>query len=153
MSFSAIGDLASGPIFLAILIPHLLLNTTYLLLLTVSLIIASAVWLGVLIFYNSLSFWIGSSERIADGALNGMIGSSLYPSGIFEGTPFKIVLLTVFPAYFGIYYPQAFSVSHWDLSLLGISLAGAVGFLSLGVFTFYRGLRRYESGNMMVTNV
>jgi hypothetical protein len=52
-----------------------------------------------------------------------------------------------------MYYPQAFSVSSWNLGLLTLSLAGAAGFLGLGVFTFYRGLRRYESGNMMVTNV
>ena len=115
--------------------------------------IATIVWLGAMIFYNSLSFWIGSSERIADGAFNGIIGASLYPSAIFEGTPLKWILLTIFPAYFGIYYPQAFSVSSWDLGLLSLSLAGAAFFLGLGVFSFCRGLRRYESGNMMVTNV
>jgi ABC-2 type transport system permease protein len=153
MSFSAIGDLCTGPIFLAIFTPHLLLDGGFIARFILMALIATLAWLGAMIFYNSLSFWIGSSERVTEGASNAILWSAFYPSNVFEGTPMKWILLTIFPAYFVIYYPQAFSVSSWDFGLLSLSLAGAVGFLGLGVFTFYRGLRRYESGNMMVTNV
>jgi ABC-2 type transport system permease protein len=153
MDFSAIGDLLTGPLMLAVFAPHLLADIAFMASFSIAVLVATAVWLGVMIFYHSLSFWIGSSERIAESAFHGILWPSFYPSTVFEGTPLKWLLLTIFPAYFGIYYPQAFSVSSWDLGLLALSLAGAVGFVGLGVFTFYQGLRRYESGNMMVTNV
>jgi ABC-2 type transport system permease protein len=153
MSFSAIGDILSGLLFLGVLAPQIFANVGFVLRFLIAICIATTVRVGIMIFYHSLSFWIGSSERIADAAFQAMLGPSIYPSAIFEGTPMKWILLTIFPAYFVIYYPQAFSASSWDLGLLGLSLTGAVGFLGLGIFTFYRGLRRYESGNMMVTNV
>ena len=66
MSFSAIGDLLSAPIFCLILAPHLLIDAGFLVKLLIVSIIGSITFIGVMIVYESLAFWIGSSEKFAD---------------------------------------------------------------------------------------
>ena len=73
MDFSAIGDLLTGPLVLAVFAPHLLADIAFIVRFTLAILIATTVWLGIMIFYNSLSFWIGSSERIAEGAFHGIL--------------------------------------------------------------------------------
>lgn len=153
MSFSAIGDFLSGLVFIGYFSPHLLVDPGFLARLTIGLVIGAVAWLGVMVAYHSLGFFIGSSEKIAEGALHSLIGSTLYPPAIYEGTYMKIVLLTIFPAYFAGFYPYFFAVSNWDLRILGLSTLGAIIFATIGICVFQRGIRRYESGNLMVTNV
>jgi ABC-2 type transport system permease protein len=153
MSFSAIGDFFSGIAFLAYFTPWLLLDGGFVLRYGIALLIGSIVFLGVMIAYHSLGFYLGSSEKIADGAFNGLLGGSIYPPSIYEGTFMKPILLIVFPTYFAVFYPYLFAVSNWDLRLLGYSLFGAIVFCGIGITLFQRGIKRYESGNLVMTNV
>lgn len=100
---------------------------------------------------HSLSFWLGHSAQLANQLMEALLSFSLYPESIFSATT-RLVLYTVIPAGFVSYLPvrilQEFTLVH--VSLL---LVFALGLSILARFVFYRGLKRYESGNLVVINV
>jgi ABC-2 type transport system permease protein len=97
---------------------------------------------------GSLSFWIGNAEATAFQAQQAAINFSVYPGAMFHGW-IRVLLFTVIPAGF---------ISHIPVELLRtfdpLLLAGLVGFTLLSVVAavvvFRIGLRRYESGNLVV---
>ena len=98
---------------------------------------------------KSLSFWLGHSSGLADQLFEALLSFSLYPEGIFSaGTRF--LLYTLIPAAFVSYLPvkilSEFSALHALLLILF-----ALGISLLARFVFYRGLKRYESGNLVAT--
>lgn len=106
---------------------------------------AIAVLVSFLVLVQSLTFWIGNSSMLTTNAFNAILTFSLYPITLFDGTA-KLLLFTLIPAAFIGALPAEF-VRQFDLGQLAqISLGSAI-FLSLAIFVFYRGLRRYESGS------
>ena len=106
---------------------------------------AIAVLVSFLVLVQSLTFWIGNSSMLTTNAFNAIVTFSLYPITLFDGTA-KLLLFTLIPAAFIGALPAEF-VRQFDLGQLAqISLGSAI-FLSLAIFVFYRGLRRYESGS------
>lgn len=106
---------------------------------------AVAVFVSFFVLVQSLTFWIGNTGFLTTNAFNAIITFSLYPITLFDGTA-KFLLFTIIPAAFVGALPAQF-VRHFDLGQLAQIIAGAVVFLSLAIFVFYRGLRRYESGS------
>ena len=100
---------------------------------------------------HSLSFWLGHSAQLANQLMEALLSFSLYPESIFSATT-RLVLYTVIPAGFVSYLPvrilQEFTLAHESLLLVF-----ALGLSILARFVFYRGLKRYESGNLVVINV
>jgi ABC-2 type transport system permease protein len=152
MQYSAIGDIASAFLFLAWFVPNYFFDIGFMIRFLLAGIIGSMVFLGIMIFYHSLGFFLSSAQGISDSAVNNMLGSTLYPPDAFSGW-IRVVYLSIFPTFWVNFFPYEFSVSEWNLPLLGICLTAAGFFLLLGTMTFRIGLRRYESGNLMVTNV
>jgi len=99
---------------------------------------------------HSLSFWLGYGERLADELQEALLSFSLYPEGIFSAAT-RIVLYTLIPAGFASYVPVKI-LTRFSWPHLGIMILFTVGVALLARFIFYRGLRRYESGNLVVTN-
>ncbi|HPT82553.1 MAG TPA: ABC-2 family transporter protein [Limnochordia bacterium] len=99
---------------------------------------------------HSLSFWLGQSAQLADQLTEALLTFSLYPEGIFSAAT-RVVLYTLIPAGFVSYLPvrilQDFTGIH-----VGLLLLFALGLLLTARTVFYRGLRRYESGNLVVLN-
>ncbi len=108
-------------------------------------VVASVVVVAFLVFVQSLAFWIGNASLLTSNAMNAIITFSLYPITLFDGTA-KLLLFTLIPAAFVGALPAQF-VRTFDWSSLGLLLLGATLFFGLAVGLFYRGLRRYESGN------
>ena len=106
---------------------------------------AVAVLISFLVIVQSLTFWIGNAPMLTQNAFNAIITFSLYPITLFDGTA-KLLLFTLVPAAFIGALPAEF-VRQFDLGQLAQICGGSVIFLSLAVFVFYRGLRRYESGS------
>lgn len=104
-------------------------------------------FLGFQIFTGSLSFYLGNAKGVSDQWNFAMITFSTYPAILFEG-PVRVLLYTLIPAAFVTYLPiealRQLSLYHAALALLG-----SLTILTIGVLTFYHGLRRYESGNLM----
>lgn len=114
-------------------------------------LLAMIVFLSFLTLVQSLAFWLGNTTMLAQQATNAMLTFSLYPITLFDGSA-KFILFTIIPAAFVGAVPaefvRAFSWSTF-LQLLG----GALIFLALAVGSFQRGLRRYESGSAIQTQV
>jgi ABC-2 type transport system permease protein len=108
----------------------------------------AAVFLGFLIIVGSLAFWIGNSDGLTQQLFGGLVTLSTYPSPVFHGAV-KLVMFTVLPAWFIAHLPTAL-LQQFDLGAFATEVGVAAGILALGIAVFYRGLRRYESGNLLV---
>jgi ABC-2 type transport system permease protein len=104
-------------------------------------------FLAVFIIAQSLAFYFGNAEGVAQQIFIAMITFTTYPIDIFHGVT-RVLLFVVLPAGFVSTLPIAF-FRNFSWMFLGQMLVVLVFFLALAIFVFYRGLRRYESGNMI----
>ena len=148
VSASAIGDLIFSIAVLFILTPNIV-TPFFLFKFLVMGIFGAITFLSATIVYHSLAFFMRSSERIADNSGDVILGPSFYPQSIFEGSVLKIIYLTVFPTFFITYYPYNFLMNSMDMNSLLLTIIGSIFFAAFASFVFYRGLRRYESGNIV----
>ena len=111
----------------------------------------AGIFLGFGVCAASLAFWMRDAEGTSTQAINTLINFATQPTPIFQGAV-KLVLMTVLPAAFLGFVPVEIlrgGHTHWLLAQAGVSAA----FLALGAWVFYRGLRRYESGNLMLVRI
>lgn len=146
-SASAWGDLAFGLVILGLAASPSLGKIAAFLILAFA---GGVVMTSFAVLANSLGFWLGHSSGLADQLYEALLSFSLYPEGIFSaGTRF--LLYTLIPAAFVSYLPvrvlSGFSALH---ALLLILFAVVIALLAR--FVFYRGLKRYESGNLVAIN-
>ncbi|MBS1956160.1 MAG: ABC-2 family transporter protein [Cyanobacteria bacterium SZAS-4] len=144
MSATAWGDAIFGYIVYLIFVKPDLPHFALFVALTVSI---AFLFVGFSIFTGSLTFFLGNSESLAEQWRYAMITFSTYPATLFEGAV-KILLYTLIPAVFVSYYP-IIALRQLSLSHALIAVAGSAAVVAAGVFVFYYGLRRYESGNLM----
>jgi ABC-2 type transport system permease protein len=112
--------------------------------------VVAVAFVGLGIIAGSLSFFIGNAGILADEWRNAVVTFSTYPPALFDGAV-KLVLYTVIPAGVVSYLPAA-SLRSAAMEPLALSIAGAGSLAAIGAFLFHRGLRRYESGNLMSMN-
>ena len=149
-SVTAIGDLLYG-IALLFLIKDMTI-VFGIKLLFVSLC-AGIIFTWFMVIFESLAFRIGSSRELSRGIFEAVLGPSHYPPGIFSGVIFKVIFMTIIPVFFVAYLPYDIVSSEFTLRKILLLLWAAIFFWWAWMFIFYRGLRRYESGNMMNVNV
>lgn len=109
---------------------------------------AAILFLAFNIIWQSMAFWLGNAEGLAAQMWNAVIAFSTYPDPLFRGFV-KGLLFTAVPAAFIAHIPVRL-LREFEWGLFALEIGVAVGAMALAVFVFYRGLRRYESGNMMV---
>ena len=144
---SAIGDLAYGLLIVCLTgfrIKRILLFLLFTVTGTV-IITAFALLLG------SLAFWFVQTEMLGVQMQNVVISFATYPDGIFEGIT-KFLLYFIIPTGMMIYQPVHMMMD-MDLSRLFMVLGYAVLLSAVAVAVFYRGLRKYSSGNLMGARV
>ena len=117
----------------------------------IGITLATTIFLSFLILVNSLTFWMGSATMLSTQVVNALITFSIYPITLFDGTA-KFFLLTILPAAFIGAVPAEF-VRSFSWSTLGQMLIAAFVFLSLSISVFQIGLRRYESGSAIQTQI
>lgn len=140
---SAIGDVAYGLIMICLsgfgigaILLFLLFTVTGAVIIT-----AFALLMG------SLSFWFVRMEIFGNQMQNVLISFATYPDGIFKGG-IKYLLYYIIPTGMMVYLPVHVITDFNPKSLLTV-LGYALGLSVLAVGVFYRGLRRYSSGNLM----
>ena len=145
MDLAALGDILFGwGLFIAFLHP----TPERIVLFGALAVCSAAVMLGFLIAVGSLAFWLGNAEGLTMQLFNGIITFSTYPSPLFHGLV-KGILFTAVPAWFISHQPTLL-LRAFDPAGLLLEAAMAVVVLTIGSAIFYRGLRRYESGNLLV---
>ncbi len=145
---SALGDALYGVILFFIIngfnVQRFLLFLLFCI--TGALIIAS-----ILVTIHALSFYSGNTEGFAQMVMEFIISFSIYPEGIYNNA-LKTILYTVLPVAFIVYVPARvlaqFSMVHLA-SIFGV----AVLWIIIAYAVFYRGLKRYESGNLIISKL
>lgn len=139
------GDLLFGPVLLVVMVD---LTWTKLLIFLIASLLAAMVLLGFLILAGSLTFYLGNSDALSGQLVSALLHFATYPTTIFDQR-MRFLLFTLIPAGFVSTLPVEL-VRQWD-GLKFLQLAGgAVLILGLAILVFNRGLKRYESGNLMV---
>ncbi len=100
---------------------------------------------GVLV--GSLAFWVGSAEHLAMQMNNALLTFSLYPVEIFPGAV-RILLYTLVPSALIGSVPAAL-LTDFDGGRLSLLVIVALIITLAAHLVFRRGLRRYESGNLV----
>lgn len=145
MSLSGWGDIAFGLLALGVAAWWGLVSIPLALLLV---LLSAAVLLGFEVLIGSLGFYMGSGEAAGTQAHMAMIHFTTYPGSIFKGWV-RVLLFTALPAGFVAYLPVELLKAFDPLGMAAL-VAFCAGLWVLAVLVFRRGLRRYESGNLMV---
>lgn len=149
-NISALGDLLYG-IGLLFLVKDL--TAIFMIKLAFVSLCAGIIFTWFMVVFESLAFWIWSSQELSRGVFEAILGPSHYPQGIFHGMTFKILFMTIIPVFFVAYLPYDIVSSSFDVPKILLLLWATLVFWWLWTFVFYRWLRRYESGNMMNINI
>lgn len=144
---SAIGDLLYGYLVF-ILFKFSILN---LLLFTLFSILGALILTGFSVITGSISFWITRGDLLADNINHITILFSTYPDSIFKGFV-RLLLYTVIPIGFVVYLPMNILL-HFNLFYLLAVMGFSVFMTSAAFLIFYRGLRKYTSGSLMVARI
>ena len=144
MSLPSWGDMSFGLVVFLVAVPGRWRSLPLFLLLGVA---AGLIVVAFGVLAGSLAFWIGNAENLAAQATNALISLSLYPADILPGLV-RVLLYVLIPAAFVGSVPAGLLADFgWD------RLAGLLGFAAaivlLARLVFSRGMRRYESGNLV----
>lgn len=102
---------------------------------------------GFGIIAGSLAFFLGNAEGLSRQLMVAFITLATYPITIFKGVA-KFILLTVIPA--GVISSMPLRLIRTiDPVFVVAATLFAIGLLVAGTWIFKRGMRRYESGNLM----
>ena len=103
-----------------------------------------------IVILQSTVFFLGNSSFLSSMSLNLSVNFCTYPEGIFPRA-LRFLLYWLIPAQFIVHVPlriaRGVGVVYW----LPAQILAAVCFAALAVWVFGRGLKRYESGNLIIT--
>ena len=118
---------------------------------TIAVVSCCVLMTGVLLLANSFTFYIGDASAPARIMTELMINMSIYPDKVY-GPPVRALMYSLIPVGFAVHVPMRL-LSGASPILAPAAFAGAALFLAFAVHMFYRGLKRYESGNIIVTRL
>ena len=145
-SLSAYGDLLYGFIIMAIF--HAANPVAWLWFFT-GTVIGGLLITGISLSAHTLSFYVGDATVIGNLAIEFAINVSIYPDKIFA--PFvRALMYSVLPMGLAVHLPLRLKSGFSPFFAFAV-LAGTALYCTLAAVFFYRGLRRYESGNIIVT--
>jgi ABC-2 type transport system permease protein len=100
---------------------------------------------------HSLSFFWGDASAVGQMATEFAINFSIYPDKIYAPAV-RILMYSLIPAGLAVHVPLGL-FDNFSAIIMILGLAGAAVYCALAGFLFYRGLRKYESGNVIVTRM
>ena len=113
-----------------------------------AMILSGLLYVSVYVVYVSFCFYIKRGDAVAKSVEGTLNKAGNYPPAIYN-TVVKTLFFTIIPAFFYTFIP----VQYFLLTPNIWWILGAVGFVSLWValafFCFNKGLKKYNSGNLM----
>jgi len=138
---SALGDMIYGYIIIC------LIDIKNIFLFTFLGILSGLVITSIAVTVASLAFYFGKSENFANTINSIMTNFATYPGGIFKGF-IKILFYTILPLSLTAYVPIEV-LTNFDVYKIIYMLVGTAIFIAIAFISFYKGLRRYSSTNLM----
>lgn len=125
------------------------LHLTQLPMILVGVLCGGLLFTAIATIAHSFCFWFGNVGEVSKKYVDSIFLFVHYPVNIYSGL-MQVFMFTFLPAgvigYLPVEVVKRFS---WDMLF---ALVGTTGiFVLLAFFVFYRGLRRYESGNLFLT--
>jgi len=145
MSISAWGDMAFGLVIYLVASPDRWRSLPLFLLLG---LLAGLIIVAYGVLVGSLAFWVGNADNLASQAINALITFGLYPVEIFP-SPVQWLLYTIIPAAFVGSMPAGL-LHDFSWARLAAMVAFTAVLVLAARLVFEWGLRRYESGNLVV---
>lgn len=161
-STASIGDFLYGLVLMALsgfsvgrLVLFLLFTVT-----------GTVIFVSFTLLLGSLSFWFVRADMAGGQMVSGMISFMTYPDGIFQGVS-RFLLYFLIPVGMAVWKPVHIMTAFGGTEVVGnsvgeagqslqsglaalLTVAGyAIVLMSLAVFVFYRGLRRYASSSLL----
>lgn len=143
MSVSSIGDFLYGFVILAIVKANIVIWLLY----TPIVLVSGIMFAALLSILSCLSFYVKRGDAATNAFSSAFISFSIYPPTIFT-TATKVMLYTLIPVGFAVYIPTSllFSFNIWLL----LAFIGFAVFITVMAFVvFNKGLKRYNSGNVL----
>ncbi len=109
---------------------------------------------SILAAAGTLTFFIGNASAISRMVTEFMISFSIYPESIFSNS-IRWIFYSIVPAGFVVFIPLKIFKSFNDtgLLLLCILIIVDIAYILLAYLLFRKGLKRYESGNLVTTKL
>ena len=114
-------------------------------------ITGALIFSSVLVTFHALSFYAGSAEGLAQTVTEFFISFSIYPEGIFSNG-IKYALYTVIPVAFIVYIPAKL-INQFSIIMLLEVLSVTLLWMIIAYTVFYKGLKKYESGNLIINKL
>ena len=147
-SLSAYGDLMYGFVIMGIFYSG---NGIAWLWFSVGIILFGLLMTAIVLTAHSLSFYWGDASVIGSLATEFLINVSIYQEKIYA--PFiRAIMYSIIPVGIAVHTPLRLFGEFSLFAALAAFAAAMLYCVLAGVF-FYRGLRRYESGNAIVTRL
>ena len=140
---SAIGDFLYGVVIVCICRPGV--GGFFLFLLFA--VTGAVIFTSFALLLGSLSFWFVRMDMVQNQMVMNVVSFATYPDGIFNGVT-RFLLYFVIPAGMTVWHPVHMLV-RFEAGMLFTVLGYAGGLTALAVAVFYKGLKRYASGNLM----
>lgn len=147
-SLSAYGDFVYGLILMGLSFHG---NGTAWLWFFAGVLIGCFLFTAITLAAHSMSFFWGDASMLGHLATEFAINFSIYPSKIY-GPAVRALMFSLLPIGLAVHVPLQLFRDFSPLIALA-SLGAAVLYCVLAGWLFYRGLRRYESGNLIVTRL
>jgi len=116
-----------------------------------SLCTGCLVFTSIRIIAHSMAFWLGPIESLSERYTDSLFLFALYPTNIYSGI-LQLVMFTLIPAGVITYLPVEL-IRDFSWEKVFILLASGSAFSAAAIIVFYRGLKRYESGNQFGARV
>lgn len=103
------------------------------------------VFVSMSIIAHSLAFWLGPIETLSNKYCDSLFLFALYPSNIYSDV-LRFMMFTVLPAGLITYLPVELVKEFSWINFIAV-VFGAIFLWNFSFWIFYKGLKRYESGN------
>jgi len=147
-SLSAYGDFVYGVILM--LIFHATNPAAWLWFLS-GTIIGGLLFTAIALSAHSLSFYWGDTTVVGQLATEFALNFSIYPDRIYAPAV-RALMYSLIPTGFAVHIPLRLTQEFSPLLALA-SLGGTILYCIISGCFFYRGIKRYESGNVIVTRL
>ncbi|EKE29840.1 MAG: hypothetical protein ACD_2C00088G0005 [uncultured bacterium (gcode 4)] len=110
------------------------------------------IYISFIVTAESLSFYLWSSKELSRALHELILWPPNYPQKIFEWTIFKLLFVTIIPVYYVFYLPFNL-IENFEWKWFAILHIAAVVFVLIWYLTFKNWLKRYESWNLINSNI
>jgi ABC-2 type transport system permease protein len=143
---SAIGDIVEGLVVFILYVVISGVPITKVPIFFILIIFGIILWVGFIIATQSIVFWLPNSEELSSTLMNITLGTALYPNKAFQGFP-RIFFTWVLPSALIGTIPADIFINP-NLRQILILVGMSMFWITLGIFLFNKGLKKYESGNV-----